>query len=299
MSRAIVLAALALGTPAAAGSAQAQPGSPDRYGATVPAYPMAGAPSTVRGRMLAWPGKTLATAPAAPVAYPPAVQPPGPPAAYAAGPAYTRPAPLLRRSYAAAPPAYAPPAYAPQISASLGSTAQGAPPEAYAPHAYAAYTPVTPAPQAWGGRSYAGVRPDPVPPGYTAPQPASPRGQDGWRPVPGRAAPPEASAPALAGAPQPAALPTSIYTSASAPSVRGVSADRRYGYDPTQDHSVRFYSVHRPFGLQPDPAPIPPQFFTATADLSQPQGPLPSERTTTSSGGTTHTVRAAPDTGAQ
>lgn len=31
---------------------------------------------------------------------------------------------------------------------------------------------------------------------------------------------------------------------------------------------VRHYSVHREFGMAPDPTPIPPQFFTATADLS-------------------------------
>ena len=75
------------------------------------------------------------------------------------------------------------------------------------------------------------------------------------------------------------------------------SVGRRYGYDPTEDHSVRFYSVHRAFGIQPDPAPIPPQFFTATADLAAAPGPLPEERsTTTTASGTTHNVRAAPDT---
>ena len=77
------------------------------------------------------------------------------------------------------------------------------------------------------------------------------------------------------------------------------SAAQRYGYDATQDHTVRFYSVHRAFGLQPDPAPIPPQFFTATADLAAPPDQLATERTTTTSasGSTTHAVRAAPDTG--
>lgn len=33
---------------------------------------------------------------------------------------------------------------------------------------------------------------------------------------------------------------------------------------------ARLYSVHREYGMQPDPAPIPPQFFAQTADLSAP-----------------------------
>ena len=48
-------------------------------------------------------------------------------------------------------------------------------------------------------------------------------------------------------------------------------------------------------GLQPDPAPIPPQFFTATADLADPPAQAPSERTV-ASGSSSRTVRAAPDT---
>ena len=35
----------------------------------------------------------------------------------------------------------------------------------------------------------------------------------------------------------------------------------------------RLYSVHREFGMTPDPAPIPPQFFANTADLSAPETP--------------------------
>ena len=58
---------------------------------------------------------------------------------------------------------------------------------------------------------------------------------------------------------------------------------------------MRFYSVHRQYGLQPDPPPIPPQFFAATADLSEPPGPLPTQHLTTGSGATagTRTVRGA------
>ena len=33
----------------------------------------------------------------------------------------------------------------------------------------------------------------------------------------------------------------------------------------------RRYSVHREYGMEPDPVPVPPQFFGATADLSTPE----------------------------
>jgi hypothetical protein len=102
---------------------------------------------------------------------------------------------------------------------------------------------------------------------------------DGWRPVFARsAASPSAVSPTSAARAAAQAAPASIY---APPPNRSAAADRRYGYDPTQDHSVRFYSVARPFGLKPDPAPIPPQFFTATADLGgDPPGPLPVNHTT-------------------
>ncbi len=125
-----------------------------------------------------------------------------------------------------------------------------------------------------------------------------------WRRVPsdpaaqGRAASPVASQaslpagrPVLAGAPGAArALPSSIYgadrptaaayaAQASSPSpaaqpVRTAALGppvRR----PWPGQGVRFYSVHRQYGLTPDPAPIPPQFFATTADLSDPAGPQP------------------------
>ncbi len=153
-----------------------------------------------------------------------------------------------------------------------------------------------------------------APPSYATPS----ANADGWRPVfadtPSRASARPTSAdaaPALAGAPgRPAELPPSIYTPASAsemtpaqraaaapPPLRSASAAQRYGYDPSQGHQVRFYSVHRPFGLQPDSAPIPPQFFTATADLSEPAGPLPTDRTTTTTTASGARVsHVAPDT---
>jgi hypothetical protein len=52
-------------------------------------------------------------------------------------------------------------------------------------------------------------------------------------------------------------------------------APPRHPWSQAADSSVRFYSLHRQYGVTPDPAPIPPQFFAATADLSEPAGPSP------------------------
>ena len=82
---------------------------------------------------------------------------------------------------------------------------------------------------------------------------------------------------------------------ASLPPPRGY-VQRLTPAERAQADGVHFYSVHRPFGLQPDPAPIPPQFFTATADLSDPPGPLPTERSTASSKSGGVSVHATPDT---
>ncbi len=122
--------------------------------------------------------------------------------------------------------------------------------------------------------------------GYrTAPAPANPGANTGWRPVYAAQAPMAAqAAPALAGQPQ----PTSIY--APAPPrpaavqnrtnpVQTAQAAPRPPVNPAQgEERVHFYSLHRQYGLQPDPAPIPPQFFNNTADMSEPPGPIPAQR---------------------
>jgi hypothetical protein len=260
MPRAIALSGLLLPAILAAAPALAQPQEGDRYGA-VAAAPGAPVYAPLRGRMLSWPGKADAA-------------PPQPPAPSAAPVRYAPAAAYASRSYAP-PRAYAAP------------TDSG---QRYSGQAYAAPLPSAPPSAAGGVRRYAGLQ---------APtQGGSPA--DGWRPV---YAVPQ---PALAGAPaRPAALPTSLYSppappagrAALAPPPRATSAAQRYGYDPTADHAVHFYSVHRPFGLQPDPAPIPPQFFGATADLSEPP-PQPQEaRTASTAGG--RTARAVPDTSVQ
>ena len=299
MSRASVLAGVALGAaavslPAVAPQALAQ----DRYGPSASpiaassegAPPPAASPSVLRGRMLSWPGKQAQAA-------------------------YAPPTPA--RTYApqdSAPRGYVPSAYPTAASASPyaqrlypGSTAARQP-----------YAPPAPMRQAYADRPAAAYPAQPrayAPPAYAAAQAPSP---GGWRPVfadaPARAPVqqgPAEPAPTLSGAPAGAALPTSIYTPASTPEMtpaqraaaappplRTASAAQRYGYDPSQGHQVRLYSVHRQFGLQPDAAPIPPQFFTATADLSEPPGPLPTDRTTTTTTASgTRVSHVAPDTG--
>ncbi len=306
MSRASVTAGLALG-PAILAAALCAPSqglaqaAPDRYGAPPAArgdappsaYAASPAPPSggLRGRMLSWPGKSA-------VAYQPPAYAPQAVARYAPPQAYEGRGDRTGASYGAASPyrryaGIAPAAYAQPT----GPTA----PAAYAPGP----APVSPA---------YGLRPQAEPAPRYARSPAPGASQDSWRPV--FAGGPSSSAPQLAGAPaaQPplrssyAAAPASFAPPSSSavgasrfaglPPPRG-SAAQRYGYAGGGDsHAVRFYSVHRPFGLQPDPAPIPPQFFTNTADLAAPPEPLPTERTGLTTSGSSHSVRAAPDTSA-
>ena len=302
MSRASVMAGLALGPLMLAGPlcAQSQPVA-DRYGpapegpaATVGASPFLSAPAPpsspggLRGRMLSWPGKIAVAPPplghAPPPGYAPSASRYAPSSAAASGDrsaaAYGPVRPYARRyagtspSGYASPQGYGPPAGPPVRFADARTSAAALEPN-YAPRAQGASGPDL------GRPPTAGTVPD------------------GWRPV--FAAPP----PQLAGAPAqrapgssyPAAAVAGSDRFANLPPPRG-SAAQRYGYGGAGDHAVRFYSVHRPFGLQPDAAPIPPQFFTNTADLAAPPAPLPTERTSAATTGATRSVRAAPDAGA-
>jgi hypothetical protein len=155
-----------------------------------------------------------------------------------------------------------------------------------------------PIPQAPGGMA---------PPAYRTqasyrPAPASANG--GWRPVyPSQASATQGPAPTLAGQPQ--AVPTSIYAPApprpvtavqSTPLKTAQATPPRPPANPAQgDERVHFYSLHRQYGLQPDPAPIPPQFFANTADMSEPPGPIPAQRLVSggASGAPTRVVQTA------
>jgi hypothetical protein len=141
--------------------------------------------------------------------------------------------------------------------------------------------PARPAPYA-----YAQARGPYMPTGYAAPapqaQPQSGAPPHGWTFVP-----PIGQSPAD----QPA-LPSSIYDrpppSAAQPS-QPVQAAQPLAAQPQAaqaqaDTGPRHYSVHREYGIEPDPIPLPPQFFGATADLSQPATDDPIRHTTTTGG---------------
>lgn len=140
--------------------------------------------------------------------------------------------------------------------------------------------------------------------------PPSTGAANGWRPVyaaqtqaPQAPAPVQAALPSLAGQPQPA--PASIYAPPrprlvapvqSAPLQTAQVAPRPPANPAQGDERVHFYSLHRQYGLQPDPAPIPPQFFSNTADLSEPPGPIPAQRLV-SGGASTAPTRVVQATG--
>lgn len=110
-----------------------------------------------------------------------------------------------------------------------------------------------PAPRPWAGA--ATVQPAPMP----APSPPP-----GWAYV----------APAL---------PTSIYD-APAPAPAQQTASPPPSPARAAASTARRYSVAREFGAEPDPIPLPPQFFGATADLTQPETADPLRRTAGANG---------------
>jgi hypothetical protein len=156
------------------------------------------------------------------------------------------------RTYAeaAAPPAYA----GPRLSWSGKVDAAPAAPRptaAYARYASAPQAPIAP-------RASYGAPP--------APQPPAP--PEGWSYVPpiGQA---------------PSAAPRSIYD--TPPAATAPAPTQQAPAQPTAS-AARHYSVHREYGAEPDPIPLPPQFFGATADLTQPETADPARRTVTGNG---------------
>jgi len=239
------------------GSVQAQtPAVGDRYSGepyVQPTYRQAPATS---GPMLSWPGKTAAT--------PPQLAAPSPGSPAHGYESQMRPPPyaFTGQAYRSAEP------WANQASLAA------APPYP----APARSTPVAPG-QATQARVYGAP---PIAPWYQRYAAAA-----GASAVPSTAA--------RGGAPQ------SIYDPpASPPPIRGGSATGPSVSAPSvpvssaanDGETARFYSVHRQYGLTPDPDPIPPQFFTRTADLSDPVGPSPVYKAATTSGGATTAVRA-------
>jgi hypothetical protein len=133
----------------------------------------------------------------------------------------------------------------------------------------------------------------PMTPEMQAEQMGPPTG--GWRPYrPQNTAPPPA--------------PTSIYdapaqtqaaqTQPAAPPPPQPYRQAQANAAPNTQGGPRFYSLHRDYGIQPDPIPLPPQFFGPTADLSNtPTDPL--AKRTTIVNGQAKTVNVPDDQGAQ
>ena len=113
-------------------------------------------------------------------------------------------------------------------------------------------------------------------------------------------APARPAAAPMAAAPS-AALPTSIYaappaTPAPVAPIRALALAAPTSGDPPA--SVRFYSLHRPYGDTPDPVPLTPQFFSdASPDLAQPPPPV-ARPATTATGRVLRPTPADPDTSA-
>lgn len=244
-------------------------------------------------------GSTAAYAPsaAAPAPYP---QP-----AYAA--AATQPAPYPAAAYASGP--YTPASYAPQSAAVAGlrmltwpgkDAPVAPPPPGWAPPAQAyapaiRFAPAPPAspyvPAAATLPSSGGVQPPTTVLRPVQVQPAGPTGAPGVyglvsaaarTPAPTSiysdapaAAPPGPSAQARFQGEGPGraaqqAAPRAQVAAQAQPLTPGQMADRLPPPDQTRS---RLYSLHREYGMTPDPAPIPPVFFGATADLSAPETP--------------------------
>jgi hypothetical protein len=118
---------------------------------------------------------------------------------------------------------------------------------------------------------------------YTPPYRQSPYRPSPYRPAPGASGPtlswpgktiaadPARVAPVAAASPPPAGQPQSIYDPPA--EARGAA---------TGGETARFYSLHRPYGLTPDPDPIAPAAYTQTADLSVPPGASPADRAVSS-----------------
>ncbi len=158
---------------------------------------------------------------------------------------------------------------------------------------------------AWGGKVEAQAQP------AAAPQGGWPSMSERWsadpRAVAAQMAPPQGEwrpyRPSRPAATTPAPAPTSIYDVPAQPALTPSTAAQPFKQAqalpaPNPQGGPRFYSVHREYGIQPDPIPLPPQFFGPTADLSTSIAD-PLAKRTTIVGGQTKTVNVPDDQGAQ
>ena len=278
-------------------------GAPDRYGAeprsiaydrpAASGQAAPAAPMRLRTRFLTWPGKVQPTAPSAPTELAPTY------AAERATPPRRVRAPLWNPAPVVAP-RRAPRASAYDPRPASDADRRALPTSIYSPRTYSpgidrhgrtAGAVVADQPPGWAtdraARGWAPYSPalaraadrEPV-------QAYAPRAARSWGPP----ASPTYPAPAdLSGAPQPNLSRPSAGQSGAAQPVAAQPIVSRS----VNPNGVRFYSVHRAFGLTPDPAPIPPQFFAATPDLGDPPGPTATRRTVAGAGLSTVAARNA------
>jgi hypothetical protein len=236
----------------------------DRYGPAAPSYDatpggaapvLAGAPV----RMLSWPGKVA-----------PAMATPS-----------DQPAPGMAPNFTPMRTAV-PPTRAVQVaSAAVPPSPLVRPANRYV--APAAYAPSAPSAPLSSGPRYGLVQA--VPPSSAARSARAPSIYDAPAP-----AGPGAPRQTVAAAPGPKAAPAQAANAAPADAAHPGWAPPRRAWSQAGDTGVRFYSLHRQYGVAPDPAPIPPQFFAATADLGEPAGPM--TRTISGAGSAAQAARA-------
>jgi hypothetical protein len=124
----------------------------------------------------------------------------------------------------------------------------------------------------WPGKTEA----DPAPPAAPVVPAASARDLPATLYAPARPAPTPAAytPPAYAPAPYAPAPYATAQGPAPTPSVAAANPPMTAG---TRGEPPRYYSVHREYGLQPDPIALSPEFLanSSTADLAEPPPPLP------------------------
>jgi hypothetical protein len=148
-------------------------------------------------------------------------------------------------------------AYAPPIGPRLswvGKTDGAAPAQAYANASTGASNPAVPAGWTLVPTAQAPLRQAVAPHAYAQPSPAQ------RTPYPSLTTTPAA----------PMQAATAQMTQAS-PSPSASTTGRAQ----SNEGGPRLYSLHRDYGMEPDPIPLAPQFFSATADMTQPETPEP------------------------
>ena len=310
-----------------------RPAAPSVYTAAAPQGSPQGQTlrAAYTGRMLSWPGKVGGPQPRPAQAAVPAPQPPqAPPAPRAMAPARDRYASAnstpdtASRPYAnpmrAQAPSPAPQLHrAPVMEQPIRQAAAPAPERMVPPPARRAPLPQSiydapqqpqPAPAPIAARQPA-PQPAPVQQAFVTPDPDfqgpyPPATKEPWRrllgdtppaqgqgvavPLPAQDAAPAAAAPKTPAKP---AKPAKAAKAETGPPPQRLAAAPGAYHNGRATSATRFYSVHRQFGVEPDPIKMPQQFFLdGSPDLSEPPPP-PVRRIAPTPGKSTAAIRAA------